>query len=80
MSISATVSRTNCHLSIDTLRNEARQLVEKGIISRSQPLYVLCEYLPAREWLGVECELERCDYLLRDRIGDLLCCERWDND
>ncbi|MDJ0534506.1 MAG: DUF4327 family protein [Xenococcaceae cyanobacterium MO_207.B15] len=80
MSISATVDRTTSRLSIDILRNEARQLVERGIISRSQPLYVLCEYLPAREWLGVECELERCDYLLRDHIGDLISCERWDND
>ena len=80
MSISLTPSRSTCNLSIDTLRNEARELVARGIISRSQPLYVLCEYLPAREWLGVECELERCDYLLRDRIGDLLCCEQWDND
>ncbi len=80
MSISATASRSTYHLSIDTLRNEARELVERGIVSRSQPLYVLCEYLPAREWLGVECELERCDYLLRDRIGDLISCERWDSD
>ena len=80
MSITATASRSTCHLSIDIIKNEAKQLVEKGIISRSQPLYVLCEYLPAREWLGVECELERCDYLLRDRIGDLISCERWDND
>lgn len=80
MSTSATVSRSTCHLSIDTIKNEAKQLVEKGIVSRSQPLYVLCEYLPAREWLGIECELERCDYLLRDRIGDLISCERWDSD
>ena len=80
MSITATLPRSTYRLSIDTIRNEARQMVEKGIISRSQPLYVLCEYLPAREWLGVECELERCDYLLRDHIGDLLSCEKWDND
>ncbi|MDJ0574084.1 MAG: DUF4327 family protein [Xenococcaceae cyanobacterium MO_234.B1] len=80
MSITTTLPRSTYRLSIDTIRNEARQMVEKGIISRSQPLYVLCEYLPAREWLGVECELERCDYLLRDHIGDLLSCEKWDND
>ncbi|HHP7229752.1 MAG TPA: DUF4327 family protein [Xenococcaceae cyanobacterium] len=80
MTISTTVPRSACRLSIDILRNEAKQLVEKGIISRSQPIYVLCEFLPAREWLGVECELERCDYLLRDRIGDLISCESWDSD
>ncbi|MDJ0559750.1 MAG: DUF4327 family protein, partial [Microcystis sp. M53599_WE4] len=24
--------------------------------------------------------LERCDYLLRDQIGDLIASESWDND
>ncbi len=68
------------HYSIDTIRDEARQMVERGIITRNQPIYVLCEFLPAREWLSIECELERCDYLLRDRIGDLISIEKWNND
>lgn len=66
--------------SIDLLRDEARQLVEQGIISRKQPIYVLCQYIPAREWVWVECELEKCDYLLRDRVGDLIAHEDWSND
>ena len=65
---------------IDTIREEARQLIETGIVSRQQPIYALCRYIPAREWVGVECELERCDYLLRDPIGDLVSCENWEND
>lgn len=65
---------------IDAIRDEARQLLDCGAISRQQPIYVLCQYIPAREWVGVECELERCDYLLRDRIGDLVGTEHWDND
>ena len=68
------------HYSIDTIRDEARQMVERGIITRHQPIYVLCEFLPAREWVSIECELERCDYLLRDRIGDLISVEKWNND
>ena len=68
------------HYSIDTIRDEARQMVERGIITRHQPIYVLCEFLPAREWVSIECELERCDYLLRDRIGDLISTEKWNND
>ena len=68
------------HYSIDTIKDEARQMVEQGIITRNQPIYVLCEFLPAREWLNIECELERCDYLLRDRIGDLIGAEKWNND
>ncbi|MEB3120307.1 MAG: DUF4327 family protein, partial [Snowella sp.] len=44
------------------------------------PIYVLCQYIPAREWVCVECELERSDFLLRDQIGDLMSSECWDND
>jgi hypothetical protein len=66
--------------SIDTLKEEARQLIERGVISRQQPIYVMCQYIPAREWVKIECELERCDYLLRDPVGDLVSSESWDND
>ncbi len=66
--------------SIDVIQQEARQLVNQGLVSRQQPIYTLCQYIPAREWACVECELERCDFLLRDRIGDLMGNEEWDND
>jgi hypothetical protein len=71
---------TTVQYSLDIIRDEARQLVSKGAISRQQPIYTLCQYIPARDWVGVEEELEDCDYLLRDRIGDLIGCEKWDND
>lgn len=66
--------------SLDIIQDEARQLVQKGLVSRQQPIYILCQYIPAREWACIECELERCNFLLRDRIGDLLGREDWDND
>jgi len=66
--------------SIEMIRDEARHLVEKGVVSRHQPIYILCQYIPAREWVCVECELEQCDYLLRDQIGDLIASENWEND
>lgn len=66
--------------SIDLIQDEARELVQRGLISRQQPIYILCQYIPPREWACVEQELERCDFLLRDRIGDLLGSEEWDND
>ena len=66
--------------SIEMIQDEARQLVEKGMVSRYQPIYVLCQHIPPRQWVGVECELERCDYLLRDQIGDLIASEAWEND
>jgi hypothetical protein len=73
-------SNSTTRYTIEAIREEARQLVEKGIVSRKQPIYTLCQYIPAREWVCVECELERCDFLLRDRISDLLSHESWDND
>jgi hypothetical protein len=66
--------------SIRMIQDEVRQMVEKGLVSRNQPIYTLCQYIPPREWVCVECELERCDYLLRDQIGDLIASECWDND
>jgi hypothetical protein len=65
---------------IDIIQEEARQLVNKGLVSRQQPIYTLCQYIPAREWACVEGELEKCDFLLRDRIADLMGSEEWDND
>jgi len=73
-------STPSIRYSIDVIQEEARQLVEKGVVSRQQPIYVLCQYIPAREWVCVECELEQCDFLLRDRIGDLIGSEEWEND
>lgn len=66
--------------SIDVIRDEARQLIETGLVSRQQSIYSLCKYIPAREWVKVECQLERADYLLRDPIGDLVSYDRWEND
>ena len=68
------------HYSLTVIQDEARQLVQKGLVSRHQPIYILCQYIPAREWACVKCELERCNFLLRDRIGDLMGYEDWEND
>lgn len=66
--------------SLDVIQDEARELVHKGVVSRQQPIYTLCQYIPPREWVCIECELEKCEFLLRDRIGDLIGSEEWDND
>ena len=66
--------------SIDQIKDEARHLVEKGIIDRHQPICILCEFIPPREWICVECELEQNDYSLRDHICDLLSQETWEYD
>lgn len=66
--------------SLGVVQEEARQLVHKGIISRQQPISVLCQYIPPRDWIYFATQLEASEYLLRDRIGDLLACEEWCND
>jgi Domain of unknown function (DUF4327) len=68
------------HYSIDVIQDEARRLVQKGIVGRYQPIYALCQYIPAREWVLVESELERNAFMLRDPILDLMGKETWEND
>jgi Domain of unknown function (DUF4327) len=66
--------------SLSVIQEEARHLVWKGVLNRHQPIYTLCQYIPARDWSCVEAELERSDILLRDRISDLLGREEWSED
>ena len=80
MSVNTVPSINYNYYSLNIIQEEARQLVEKGMVARQQPIYTLCQFIPAREWVYVECELEKCDFLLRDRIGDLIGREEWDND
>ncbi|MBE9008516.1 DUF4327 family protein [Fortiea sp. LEGE XX443] len=65
---------------IELIKEEARQLVRKGLISRQRPIYALCKYIPEREWTAFELELEKNEFLLRDRIIDLLGSENWEED
>lgn len=78
--MNVTTSTAPIDYSIDRLKEEILSLVEKGIIRRYQQLYVLCEYLPPREWVGIEYELERFGYLLRDRVVDLVGEPEWNDD
>lgn len=71
---------TTVQYSLDIIRDEAKELVQKGVLGRQQPIYTLCQYIPAREWTCVEGELEKCNFLLRDRIADLIGNEKWEND
>ena len=51
-------SLSSVHYSLDMIRDEVRQLVEKGLVSRYQPIYTICQYIHPREWVCFECELE----------------------
>lgn len=67
--------------SLEALQKKAYSLVCRGVLDRQQPIYSLCQFIPARDWPEVECELERNDYLLRDRLVDLIAqLECWPSD
>ncbi|MGA9379921.1 MAG: DUF4327 family protein [Phormidium sp.] len=65
---------------IDQIFDDVRNWVNQGLVARHQPIYSLSSLISAREWDSFQRELELNDYLLRDRIGDLIPQERWDND
>ncbi|BAZ33132.1 hypothetical protein NIES4074_56420 [Cylindrospermum sp. NIES-4074] len=65
---------------IEVIKEEALHLVKKGLVSRQQPIYALGQYIRERDWAYFEQELEQNEYLLRDRIIDLLATENWQED
>jgi Domain of unknown function (DUF4327) len=72
--------KTTVKYNLEVLKEEARQLVQKGKVQRNEPIYALCKFIPGRDWVCIELELEENDFLLRDKIIDLLSNEEWDND
>ena len=40
--------------SLDAIRDEACELIRKGSIDSKQPIYMLCQYFPVREWESIE--------------------------
>jgi hypothetical protein len=65
---------------INAIKDEVRHLVENGRLSRHQPIHALCRFFPDREWVCIERELELNQFLLRDRICDLVGDECWYDD
>ncbi|MEB3883396.1 DUF4327 family protein [Lyngbya sp. CCY1209] len=74
------IARPSTTYSIDTIREDVRYLVQQGIVSRHQSIDTLLAYIPDRDRTDFRRELELNDYLLRDRIADLIPQERWQND
>jgi Domain of unknown function (DUF4327) len=72
--------KTTVKYDLEVLREEARQLIKKGKINRNEPIYALCKFIPGRDWVCLELELEENDFLLRDKIIDLLGNEDWGED
>jgi hypothetical protein len=72
--------KTTVKYDLEVLREEARQLIKKGKVNQNEPIYDLCKFIPGRDWVCLELELEENDFLLRDKIIDLLGNEDWDED
>ncbi|RCJ15154.1 hypothetical protein A6S26_07395 [Nostoc sp. ATCC 43529] len=72
--------KTTVKYDITLIKEEALELVKKRLVNRQQQIYTLCKYIPHRDWLNFELELEKNEFLLRDRIIDLLEHESWDED
>ncbi|OAB60466.1 hypothetical protein AY599_19345 [Leptolyngbya valderiana BDU 20041] len=71
---------THTTYTIDAIREDVRYLVSKGIVQRHEQIYELLRYVPSRDRIAFERELESHEYLLRDRIADLIPQERYQND
>lgn len=72
--------RTTVRYSLEVIREEAAQLVAKGSLHRQQPIYTLCQYLPASQWIDIERELWLNEFSLGEPIIDLLGKEEWHDD
>jgi hypothetical protein len=66
--------------SITDIQDKVRALITKGLVGRQQRIYELSKYFNDREWPKVERLLELNDYLLRDRVIDLVGKESWISD
>ncbi len=77
-----TIQKTSLRVqySLAVIQEEVRHWVRQGLIHRQQSIYTLCRFIPVRDWQAFEQVLEQEDFMLRDRIGDLLGQEVWLSD
>jgi ABC-type phosphate/phosphonate transport system permease subunit len=66
--------------SLCDIQDEVRALATRGVVGRQQMIYELGSYFNDREWARMETILVRHEYLLRDRVIDLIGQETWIND
>ncbi len=66
--------------SITDLQDEVRELVMRGLVKPQQHIHELKQHVIDQEWHKLERLFSDHDYLLRDRIVDLIGKESWAND
>jgi hypothetical protein len=66
---------------VETIQDEAKRLVQRGLIRRSESISHLESFFPQREWQAIIEELELQEYGFNDPVCDLLGnCEEWPED
>jgi hypothetical protein len=65
---------------ITDFQDEVRALVARRTVDRQQTIYELRSHFDDLQWQDIERLLNLHDYLLRDRIVDLVGQESWLND
>lgn len=76
----SSITRHFTTYTIDMIRADVRYFVERKIVNRHQSISSLIPLIPLRERANFERQLELHEFLLRDRIGDLIAAETWSND
>ncbi len=71
---------TPTRFAVEAIQDEARRLVQAGVLRRSATIAHLKSFFPDREWPDVARELELCDYSFTDPVCDLLGHEEWSED
>jgi hypothetical protein len=66
--------------SLADFQDEVRALVTRGVLGRQQRIYELRGHFDDRAWKTVEQILNLHEYLLKDRIADLVSIESWNSD
>lgn len=69
------------HYAVEAIQEEARRLIQQGVLRRSAAIAHLQPFFPQREWQAIAQELELQDYCPWDPLCDLIGnCEEWSED
>ncbi len=71
---------TTRELAIADVQDEVRALVTRGSVGRQQRIFELSRFFSDYRWHMIEQLLKTNDYLLRDRVIDLVGKEYWNGD
>ncbi len=80
MNITYPSSIADTQYSMTDIQDEARALVERGLVSKQARIYELKRFFSDHKWHTIERLLDMNDYVLRGHVIDLVGKESWIND